>query len=236
MLRRIAPVLLLLATAGTASAGSFEAAPTTIEMPRGKPSAVLYLTNHQDTPLAFQVEAFEWRQDQGEDALAPTTALQASPPIARLAPGARQTVRLRYFGPVRPQEQAFRLVITELPAPAAVEGQAVRVLLQFRLPLFVAGTSDAPADVRWTVARDGPDFVLTAQNEGGARAKLSRLELAASPEAKPIPGADLVYVLAGGHRTWRIPAPEVRRGDPLRVTAAQDGVAHRSSFTLEARQ
>src|SRR5262245_42821280 len=104
MITRFALVFALLAAAGAARAGSLEAAPTTIQMPGGNPNAILYVTNHEARPVAFQVEAFAWRQDQGDDALTPTTVLQASPPIARLAPGQRQVVRLRYFGTPQPAE------------------------------------------------------------------------------------------------------------------------------------
>ena len=52
------------------------------------------LQNLGDQPMYGQVRVFAWDQRNGEEVLAPTQELVASPPIVEIAANSRQTIRL----------------------------------------------------------------------------------------------------------------------------------------------
>lgn len=201
MPRILLGLVFLLSLTITARAGSLETAPTTIVLSEGR-TGVLHLANRAAYPVTIQVEAFDWIQDDGGERLEPSASLQASPPMAELAPGARQTVRLRALGPAAGREEAWRLLVSELPAPGRPGGGEVRVLLQVSMPVFAGGLG-RDAALAWRARRQGPDVVLSAANGGDRHAKLSGLTLA----GVPVPGGELAYVLPGAVRHWRVPAP-----------------------------
>lgn len=201
--------LLVALLASSAQAGSLEAAPTTIELSPSQRTGVLHVVNRADHPIAFQVEAFDWNQDGAADDLAPSTVLQVSPPIAELAPGQKQTVRLRADGAPSQTEQAFRLLVSELPGPSADARQQVRILLQFSIPVFAPARQAGDPALTWEAQREGPDLVLVAANRGARRAKLTGLKVNAASGALAVPGGDLAYVLAGKARRWRVSAGAV---------------------------
>lgn len=227
-------VLLTALLATAARAGSLETAPTTIELsPQG--AAVLHIANRAEYPVAFQVEAFDWTQGPGGERLEPSQVLQASPPMAELAPGQKQVVRLRAVGAAG-SERAFRLLVSELPSPQGPQAQQVRVLLQFSVPVFTATAAKGGPALAWRADRDGADLVLTAANTGTRRAKLSGLTVTAGGEAKKPPGGELAYVLAGATRSWRMHLPSPP-GEAVTVRAgAEDAPDRIMSMTLDVEE
>ncbi|MFE8646195.1 molecular chaperone [Sphingomonas sp. NCPPB 2930] len=134
----------------------------------GEPQAVaLWIENQGDQPIAMQVRVFGWEQPLGEDALAPQQQVIASPPISSIPPRQRQMVRLIATRPAPPlTEQAFRVVVDELPGtapplPAAAPpadgaapapalpaappaGAAVNLQMRYSVPLFLYGPDARP--------------------------------------------------------------------------------------------
>ncbi|MFD1841055.1 fimbrial biogenesis chaperone [Paracidovorax cattleyae] len=114
-------------------------------------AVALWVENRGTEPVAMQARVFAWRQEEGDDRFTPQQAVVASPPISQIPPGARQMVRLIATQPVPPgQEQAFRVLLDELPAPPAAPGTAqgaspaappgqfgVRLQIRYAIPLFV---------------------------------------------------------------------------------------------------
>lgn len=216
--------LALALTGGHVRAASMEVAPTTVELAGPRRAAVLYVTNHSDEPLSFQVEVLEWGQGPGGDTLRPTRVVQASPAIAELKPGERQIVRVRAFGPPSASEQAYRLVVTELPAGPAGGAQQVRVLMQFRIPAFVTGPSGDQPRLTWTARRRGDGVLVTAANTGARRAKFTAVRLRQGSEAGGAVDKNLAYVLAGGRRSWLLKAPAGGTDSALKIDAyTEDG-------------
>jgi fimbrial chaperone protein len=143
---------------------AMDIAPTLVRLAPGK-AGLFYVTNHGAAPLTVEMRAMDWRQDAGRDLLSPSSVFFTSPPVVTIAPGARQSVRLLAQKP-----GAYRLLVSELPDPAADPGQ-VKVLLQFSVPVF-AGDLGTPL-VSFSASRDGAGLVLHAVNSGPAPVKLS---------------------------------------------------------------
>jgi fimbrial chaperone protein len=184
-------------------ASGLEVAPVTLDLPAQGGAGSLYLVNRGTDPLAVQVEAFAWVQTAEGEQLAPSNAIALSPPLAQLAPGQKQTVRLLVKpDPAAAGERAFRVLVTELPPPTRTD--AVRMLLQLSIPVF-ASNAASRARVDWTADRKPDGMWIVARNTGSKRAKLRELEfIADGAKGRAQPASRLTYILAGATRTFKV--------------------------------
>ncbi len=192
-----------------AAASSLQVAPTGLDFPAGSTAQALWLTNTGSEELAAQVRAFAWTQAGGEDVLEPTRALLASPPMLRIAPGARQLVRvIRSGGAPAVDEQAYRIVVDELPPPQDAGASGVQYVLRYSIPAFVAGTAAVPPRLAWTTAVVDGALQLEVANHGGTHAQLAAVSLlgADGTPTQVHPGL-LGYVLPGADMHWRVAIP-----------------------------
>jgi fimbrial chaperone protein len=193
-------------SAGTlrpAEASTLRVSPVGLDLPTGQNAATLSLFNDDATPLNVQVRVFRWRQVDGKDVLEPATGVVASPPIAKVAPGAARTVRVVRLDPKLPEKQeAYRLIVDELPPPLSDGGRQVTLLMRHSIPLFFAASTDK-AKVEWRLgdSADGP--ALTAINNGGRHLRVSNLRVVDAAGSVLAERKGLVgYALPGSKMTW----------------------------------
>ena len=91
---RCAALAAALLTCSLAHGANLQISPVSISFQPGQNAAGIQLQNNGDAPLYGQVRVYAWDQADGNDALTPTTALVASPPVIEIAPNSTQTVRL----------------------------------------------------------------------------------------------------------------------------------------------
>ncbi len=210
-------------TSVPAAAGAFEIAPTTIDLAPGADRAVFYITNHGSQPIVVQIQGFDWRQTGAGEQLDRSDVLILSPPMARLIPERRQTVRLAIRPGAAPAERSFRLIVSELPDPQASASLGVRVLLQLSVPVFVASIHPTPARLAWSAALSPGGVSLEAHNTGTRHAKLMAMVLTTPGGAKVALAPETIsYILAGASRRWTVALPGLKPGDALRVTGIDD--------------
>ncbi|WP_165188891.1 fimbrial biogenesis chaperone [Caulobacter soli] len=198
-----------------AVASTLRVSPVGLDLPSGQNAATLNLFNDDATPLNVQVRVFRWRQVDGKDVLEPASGVVASPPISKVAPGAARTIRVVRLDPKLPEKQeAYRLIVDELPPPLSDSGRQVTLLMRHSIPLFFAASADK-ARVEWRLdgPKDGP--ALTAINTGGRHLRVSNLKVVDAAgdvlaERKGLVG----YALPGSKMTWPTgpfaPAPGLR--------------------------
>src|SRR5690348_5988327 len=214
----------LLIACGSAGASGLQVAPVGLEFAPAGTAQGVWLTNTGNDVLHAQVRVFHWTQADGDDVLTPTQGLVASPPMLNLQPGAQQLVRVIRTGapPAGPNEDAFRLLIDELPQPEKEEKSSVRYILRYSVPAFVepAGSQNAAPALTWSLQRDGDGFALVVSNAGARHAQLSDVSL--QPEGgKPITLSNglLGYVLPGSTMRWPLKQPaQLGNGTLLKVT------------------
>ena len=209
MMRR--PILAAALTALMASAWDFSPAvastlrvsPVGLDLPVGQNAATLSLFNDDAAPLNVQVRVFRWRQVDGKDVLEPAPGVVASPPIAKVLPGAARTIRVVRLDAKLPEHQeAYRLVVDELPPPLSEGGRQVTLLMRHSIPLFFAASADK-AKVEWSLANAPDGQSLTAVNNGGRHLRVSNLKVVDTAghvlaERKGLVG----YALPGSKMTW----------------------------------
>jgi fimbrial chaperone protein len=197
-----------------ASAGSVVLWPINPKIMANERATALWLENRGDAPVTLQVRALGWSQDQGMDQYAAQDEVVASPPIATVAPGKRQLVRLVRRSPApSSQEHSYRLLIDELP-PVAEPGKAaesapqLNVRMRYSIPLFTGEDDVAQAaarlDLRFTAAQ-GKRFV-EIRNRGDRHARLVDLRLVHGSRQLAIRPGLVGYVLPGAVMRWALPA------------------------------
>lgn len=104
-------------------------------------AVALTLENQGDTPIALQADLNNWSQKaDGTDELVPTDDLILSPPIIKLAPKARQVVRLILLKPFEgARESTYRLIVRELPEVTEPKNNSLDmpIALALSLPVFI---------------------------------------------------------------------------------------------------
>jgi fimbrial chaperone protein len=215
----------LLVAASSAAASGLQIAPTGLSLTVGGPAEALWLTNTGDRELRAQVRAFRWSQPEGKDSLEPTQALVASPPMLSIPPGGKQLVRvIRTGGDAPAGEQAFRLLVDELPVDVEKKETGVKYVLRYSVPVFVGG-SGTPS-LAWSTSLDKDGLGLDIRNSGPVHAQLSAMTLE-SPNAAPVtlaPGL-LGYVLPGAAMHWTLPVPAGADLAHARIKALVNGEA-----------
>lgn len=200
-------------------------------------ATTLSVSNQDSKETAVQVRAFAWTQKDGADQLTQSDELVVSPPIATIAPGASQVVRLILRKPAQGRETTYRILVDQIPPPA--EPGVVHVVLRLSIPVFVQPATPAAPNVHFHLERDGEQLVLVGVNDGlrheAFRSILLRTsdgrELKEEASASP-------YILAGATRRWRmagqgtgsLPLPS----QPMRLTAKGDAAAIDQPIALDA--
>ena len=231
----------LLAACGPAVASGLQVAPIGLEFTPASPAQGLWLTNTGDRLLRAQVRVFHWTQAGGKDELAPTQALVASPPMLALEPAGRQLVRVIRTGAAGASgagEDAFRLLVDELPPAEQGQASGLQYILRYSVPVFVGGIN--PPDettvvsaLHWSLVREGGHVMLQARNDGARHAQVSNVSLLpATGEAMVVSPGLLGYVLPRSSMRWPLKAPADAVGAGAKLEARINGKSVDQAFAV----
>lgn len=206
----------LLGTTAAAEAGNLTVAPTRVDLAAGRTAGAVTLHNNADEPVLVQVETFAWPRTPASGDLEATRSLVAVPPVFSLPPNGTQIIRIALREPQREtREQAYRLLITEVPQTVGKAG-GVQFALRLSLPVF-ATPAGAAAEPQWSLRTDADGSTLELVNAGTAHVQVRQLKVAGGSDAPEIIAAPS-YVLAGQRRSWKLRSP-VRPGTVLTLEA-----------------
>lgn len=213
---RLTLLLLLAASAlaAPAHAGAVVLWPIAPVISSGERATALWIENRGHDPVTLQIRSFGWSQSGGEDQYAQQDEVVSSPPIATVAPGQRQLVRvIRRETGTTSAEHCYRLLVDELPPPtgAAQTGEAtahLSVQMRYSIPLFTydgQAAADAPVLRARTVIVNGQRYA-EIRNIGTHHARL--VDLRVVQGARSITAAQGLagYVLPGATMRWPLPA------------------------------
>ncbi|BEP55792.1 molecular chaperone [Variovorax sp. V118] len=198
---------------GAVQAAGLQVSPVTLTLAPTRQGDGLWLSNTGTAPLDAQIRVFRWTQVDGQDRMEPADGLVVSPPMLQLPTDGRQLVRVIRNGPppAGPAEEAYRVLVDELPVPqaagAAADGKKsnLNFVMRHSLPIFVspAGAEPAPAQLRWSLRREDGKAVLEVSNGGGVHAQLADLVFTgADGRAVAAYTGLLGYVLPGATMRW----------------------------------
>ena len=200
----------LLATAPVLASG-LQVSPVSIAVPATQNAEGLWLSNTGDTSVRAQVRVYRWTQENDADQLAPTKERLASPPMIALAGGDRQLIRAIRLGgpPTDGAEQAYRLIIDELPSEDPAR-KGLQYVLRYSVPVFVQplGAPASEPQLQWALQREGDKTWLAVSNAGGTHAQLADLTyIDPAGQRTPVAPGLLGYVLPGMHMRWAVKVP-----------------------------
>jgi fimbrial chaperone protein len=230
-------VAVLLCLASSAQAGSFSVNPVRVTLSPKQVVGALTVRNLGAETAVIQLETLDWSQPGGQDRLAPTGQILATPPILSIPPGVSRIIRVGLMRPVDPQrELTYRLILREVPPPRPL-AQALRVALQISLPVFVDPSHPVAPQLHWRLLRT-PDghLRLEARNDGTAHVQLDYVELLSGESTTPVAVQKTVeYVLPGSARSWNLEVAKAPAlGTLLHLRAETDAGNLQANVRLDA--
>jgi fimbrial chaperone protein len=198
-------VFSVLLTSPAAVAQSLSVLPVNIFFSPGQRATSLTVTNQGKSETAIQIRAFAWNQKDGEDHLTASNEVVASPPLATMAPGATQVVRLILRQSPQSREATYRILLDQIPPPA--EPGVVHIVLRMSIPIFAQPAIRSFADVQFHLERNAGQIYLVAFNAGNLHESIRDIALTTSDGRKLKEDSNTSpYILAGATRRWHIAA------------------------------
>jgi fimbrial chaperone protein len=221
--------------ASGASASSFAVNPVRVSLSAGQSVAALTVHNDSKEATVVQLETTSWSQHGGNDVIAPTAEILATPPIFTIPPGGSQIVRVGLRRTPDPQhELTYRLFLREVPPPEPI-AQGLRVALAVSLPVFVIPARPVAPKLLWQVATlpDG-QIRLQATNTGNAHVQIGKFELTLAPNGQMVAAQTVsAYVLPDDTRTWILKdATSTSHGALVGISAQTDAGATHAQITV----
>lgn len=229
--------LLVMGLAAPAAAGQFSVTPVRIYVAPKDRAAAVTITNEGDTELVMQADMFVWKQKPGgEDELTPSEDLFLSPPIIRLAPRARQVVRLAMLRkPQSSRQLTYRMIVREVPeAIPNTKDVELQIALAFSLPVFITPPG-AKHSLDCTVERQAANTVkAVCENTGTAYAQPREFVLTGTDGTR-LAGRDTGgYILPDIKRSFEIKRTDGRipGGAARLVVTLDDGTTRTFDVTV----
>lgn len=204
----------------TALAAKLQIAPVLIDVAAPAAATSVSVTNAGQDSVSLQARLFRWGQKEGRDAFFRTKAVVVSPPILKLDPGKSGTIRIvRLDKSTVRGEEAYRLLIDELPKPATANRTTVKMVVRHSIPVFFSAANATPAPTQWSVSQSGGTVTVRASNPGQKRLKVSKLKLRGTGGGNADFGDGLAgYVLGNSSRAFTAPVTGRLQGD-VQITA-----------------
>ncbi len=144
-------------------------------------AVALTIVNEGDTEVALQADVNVWSQKpDGTDELTLTEDMILSPPIIKLAPKARQVVRLALLKPADASRQlTYRLIVREVPEATAPKDRVIQIPISLALsmPVFITPPV-AQRVMACTAARvDAQTLTASCANSGTAYAQVRQVTM-----------------------------------------------------------
>lgn len=227
-------LLALLMPWAAASAGVFSVTPVRLYMtPRDRAIAVT-LTNEGDTAVVLQADINSWSQKpDGTDELVLTEDLILAPPIIKLAPKARQVVRLALLKPADASKQlTYRMIIREVPEALPSTGIQVPIALALSMPVFITPPAAKRQMDCSTSPADAAAVNLRCSNTGTAYAQIREAAIKRGEQTLArFEGGS--YILPGASKTISLKGEKtVPGGQAQLVITFDDGKSLTSDITL----
>jgi fimbrial chaperone protein len=194
--------------------------PVNVFLSPGQRATTLTVSNTAEKEISTQIRAYAWNQKDGEDQLTASETVVASPPLATIAPGSSQVIRLLLRQPPAGRECTYRILVDQIPPPV-VPG-VVSMVLRLSIPVFAQPATRAVAHLQFHLERDSAKVYLVGRNDGLRHEVIRDIVLITSDgrKLKEETGAS-PYILAGATRRWPIAAqgPLPLPSETLHLTA-----------------
>ncbi|MCP4071579.1 MAG: molecular chaperone [Hyphomicrobiales bacterium] len=211
---------LMLGIASTSQATSLQISPVLVDVPAPGAASKLVLKNSGSGLVKAQIRVFKWIQKDGRDKLVPTRDVVASPPMVKILPDKTNLVRIiRINKSPTNGEEAYRLIVDQLPDRSRKSGIAVKLQMRYSIPVFFGASSGDEPKLAWTVKNHGSNLIV--KNSGKRHVRISELSIKDKKGASIATKNGLVgYVLSNSRASFDIkPVKKAKRNSRVYITA-----------------
>jgi fimbrial chaperone protein len=204
-------------------ASSFTVNPVRVELSPGKLNSVIKISNVSDESVMIQASVLSWTTDGGKDLYAPVDDILLNPPAFSIPAHATQVLRLGLRKPNgAPDEQAYRLILAEVPKPLPPGFYGLRTIVRISLPIFIKPPTATP-QLSWEAKRDAEGaLIITAVNHGSAHLQIRGIDMVSGPSAEHCSRILNDYLLPGQKHEWKFDEPPLRGSLQIDLTAKTD--------------
>lgn len=207
-----------------ALAGVFSVTPVRIYMSIRDRAVAVTVTNDGDEQVVLQADIHTWEQyPDGTDKLELTDDLVLSPPILKLAPKARQVVRLaRLALPDVSRQQTYRFILREIPeAGPPKQNIQIAISLALSMPVFITPPG-AKRVVNCSIAGiEGKTVGVRCSNTGTAYSQIREIEIVRDKK-KLAAFSGGAYILPGASKTMAAGIETAVSPGPVKVVVTFD--------------
>ena len=205
-------------------AGAFSVTPVRIYMSVRDRAVAVTVTNDGDSEVVLQADINTWRQSpDGTDQLELTDDLILSPPIIKLAPKARQVVRLARLAPPDASRQlTYRFILREVPeALPAKPNVQISIALALSMPVFITPPKASRVVSCRIAGMEQKAVGVSCSNTGTAYSQVREIEILRDKK-KIAAFSGGTYILPGASKTMAAAAEAAVSPGPVRVVVTFD--------------
>ncbi|MCZ0760623.1 molecular chaperone [Vibrio diabolicus] len=222
IIKRLVFVIIFLSTlASQAYANSLLIWPIYPKISSESNATSIWMVNQGTEDFYLQVRIFQWGQKDGQDTYAQQRQLIVTPPFVKIAPGAKQLIRiLNQDGALSNKEYAYRIIIDELPPAKGPKDEnkendlAVKVRMRYSIPLFMygkgmkrqsQGTNEVWSGLQAKIIKSKDKNLIHIENTSNHYVRLVNLAVTAPNQSPFIVSKGLAgYILPEQYKTWPI--------------------------------
>lgn len=213
-LKLITFVLSALSAPACLQAGAFSVSPMLVELDAKTPFATIEVTNDEaQEMMLMQASAKRWTKDGDKDTYAETQDLIVIPPMFRLNPGQKQTIRIALPSTASLQnnseEMAYRIYIEQLAAEnkeyqSGSQTQELDFFMNVGVPLFVLPSAGVNREAYWEVTQLPDNKVrVDFENTGNVHIKINAVDLFMG-DKELVKENTHAYIFSGGKKSWEL--------------------------------
>lgn len=223
-----------------AQAGSLSVSPIRLTLNQQDASQVVTVRNNSSKSSVIQVDALKWSQHDNQEDYTASREILATPPIFTVPPGESQIIRVGLWN-VAPAsiEQAFRLILQEVPPPPDPENRGLHMALRISMPVFVKPTGATTADLYWQAQSVGDNnLTISVNNTGGSHEQLSELKVYQNNAEAPLFEQKMLkYLLPETSHSWSFKSNrQVKIGATLHIEAKTETGLRKHDIVVESAQ
>jgi fimbrial chaperone protein len=219
-----APLFIAICVPLPATAGAFTVTPVRIYMSVRDRAVAVTVTNDGDAEVVIQADINTWKQlPDGTDQLELTDDLILSPPIIKLAPKARQVVRLARLAPPDVSRQnTYRLILREVPEALTQKPNVqISIALALSMPVFITPPK-VKREVGCSIAGiEGKTVGVRCSNTGTAYSQIRDIDILRG-DKKIAAFSGGTYILPGASKTMAAAAEAAVSPGPVKVVVTFD--------------
>jgi fimbrial chaperone protein len=217
------------------SASNFNVKPLRIGFSKAKMNSVVQIANLDDTTLTVQASVVRWSSDGEKSIYTPVDDILLNPPVFEIPAHSTQYMRLgmrKIQGGI--VEQAYRLVLAEVPKPPEPGFMGLRTVVRISIPVFIPSETPSSALISWEAKRAAGVLKLSVVNSGTAHVQIKHLEVHGDQHQEPVSESLSEYLLPGQKHEWTIDDPRLRDAREIDLTAKTDDEDSHVHLVVEA--